>query len=125
MSGERARATGAGAGGAAETVAGGRDAAARPSGEGFNVPDCSRATRLFQLHVQHLVEIAIVELAVVTDTDQRAAHQAVHRCRIEILLQQIHIGIMLALALQVFLEAVNRHIGDCQQVVKLDPVLFA
>jgi len=70
----------------------------------------SRAFRLFQFQIQHLVEIAIVKLAIVPDADKRAAHQAVHRGGIEIFPEEVHVGVVLALALQVFLEAVNRHV---------------
>ena len=95
-----------------------------PAGKRIDIPNRRRSARLFQFHVQHLVEITIGKPAVIANADERPAHQPVHRRGIEILFQKVHVGVMPALALQIFLKAVNGHICDGKKLVELDAKMF-
>ena len=96
-----------------------------PTREILDVPNGSGTIPWFQFDIEHLVEIAVVELTVITNADQRAAHQAVDCARIEIPFQEIHIDAVLALAPQLFFEPVNGHVGDGQQVMELNSEALA
>lgn len=54
-------------------------------GQGFgrDVPQIERLARGALLHAQHLVEIAVEDLALVADVDGAAAHQASDGSRVE------------------------------------------
>lgn len=106
---QTALATGATAGGAAETVIGDANRAADeifiaylrqvtwPSGD---------------LHFEHLIEIAVVQIAVPIDRHHGATHQAVDRLRVETCSEFLHILQVLAAAQQIVQVTTDRHVGN-------------
>ena len=54
------------------------------------------------LHLQHLVEVEIEDLAHPADADRAAAHQALDRRRIEIVREQFEVSVPLPVLAQVF-----------------------
>ena len=72
--------------------------------------------------IQLLVEIAVVELSGPTHTDQASAHDCIDVFRSMGLSQNLLIGLKLTLMLQISREALDRHVGDREQVRKRNPV---
>jgi len=70
------------------------------------------------LHIEHLIEVAIVKLAAIADAQGGAAHEAVHRRRIEAVGEQFQILIPFALFAEIFGEAGNRLVGEGVKVVE-------
>ncbi len=64
------------------------------------------------LQVQHLVEIAIVDITIPTDRQGITTHQTIDSGRIESLHQTLHIGFIIATFQEVFEETADRHIRD-------------
>ena len=50
----------------------------------------------FQIQLQHLIEIAIVQLPVPANGNRVAAHQSLNRSRIECINQRLHVRFQLA-----------------------------
>src|SRR5436190_13491877 len=65
-----------------------------------------------RVHPEHLVEVAIVDPAVVANADQGAAHHAGGGSRIERRKQPFHVRLVLAGLVQVQAKPVDRHVGD-------------
>src|SRR5262249_34674447 len=72
----------------------------------------SRLARRDQRNAEHLVEIAIVEVAAVVDRYERPAHDVVEVRGIVRRMEQRHVGCELALAHERRAEAVDRHVGE-------------
>ncbi len=103
------------------------DAFSREPAERGDVPDRGPPVSVPARHreIQHLVEIAVVNLAVPSHADQRPAHQAFHSGRIEVVHQQRHVRVVLALLLKKRREALDGHVGDSEQAIELDAEGFA
>ena len=76
-----------------------------------DVPQVKRPA-IANLHVEHLIEVTIINLTAVTHTQRRAAHQAIHRCRIEAARQQFKILVPFPLLPQILGEARDGLIGN-------------
>ncbi len=63
-------------------------------------------------HAQHLVEVAIVDIALIIDADHGTAHQTFHIFLFEIVLQQRHVPGKCSLGNQRAAKALNRHVGQ-------------
>jgi len=61
---------------------------------------------------ERLVEVAIVERAVVPDIDEAAAHQALDVVGVEMIDEKPHVGFVLAVAMKFVGKAFDRHVGD-------------
>ena len=70
------------------------------------------------LHFQHLVEIAIIELAVMANTDERTTHESWGRVRIEGIDKFSHVVIKCSQLIELRCKAIDRHIRDCIKVIK-------
>jgi len=89
-----------------------------------DVPEIkSRPRGILQLHIEHLVEVAIVKLATVSDAEGGAAHQAIHGRGIEAVGQQIQILLPPALFAQVIREAGDWLVRNREQSVEDDAEL--
>jgi hypothetical protein len=73
-----------------------------------------------ELHVEHLVEVAVVQPAVVADRERAAAHHARRRRRVEGVDERRHVLDRLAARLEELEEARDRHVGDRVQAVEDD-----
>src|SRR5690242_5218848 len=93
---QRPSATGSGSCGAAEAVAARGDPASGKPGERIEVPNGPRLARFAHLDVEHLIEIAVVELPVPAHTDQRAAHELRHGGGIKVVHQQTNVRFVFA-----------------------------
>ena len=71
--------------------------------------------------IEHLIEIAIVEAAVVANGDEPLAHQFGNGLGVEIRQQERVVAFCEAFAFEGVGEPSNRHIGDREQAVKFDP----
>ena len=56
---------------------------------------------VFPLHVELLIEIAVVNFAAPSDADRVAAHEPIERSRIKIVDQKLHVLFKLVVVLQV------------------------
>ena len=72
--------------------------------------------------VEHLIEVAVVEIAFPIDRDERAAHQIVDGSRIEAVDQFLHVQLVLLLTQQIIEKAADGHIRDGVQTIELDSV---
>ncbi len=91
------------------------------NGRGVDVPKAKATTVIAPLHLEHLIEVAIENFTAPTDIDHAAAHQAVHRGRIKILDQQLHIFVELVVVPQIGGEARDRKIRDRVEFVEDNP----
>ena len=110
ISNDGAAATGTGAGGAGEAMDAGDDGRV---GErvGGDVPEVKRSA-VATLEVEHLIEVAVVNFAAVTDTDGGSAHEAVDGGGIEIVGEEFEVGVPVAAFAKVFGETGDGLIGD-------------
>jgi len=74
---------------------------------------------------KHLIEVAIVKGAVPSHADERTAHEGGDGCRIEVLHQQVHVLRTGSAPLEEIGEALDRHVGEREQPVKLDIEVIA
>jgi hypothetical protein len=107
---QSAGATGTAASGAAKAVRAGAYFAAGKK-VGIKIANVLRQP-VVDGHSKHLVKITIVERAVPAHTDQGPAHDAAHGLRVELLDQQFHVTIVIAVALEVGQEAADRHVRN-------------
>ena len=87
----------------------------------FGQMDAARSASA-QRQVQHLVEIAVVDVALPVHRDQVPAH---HRRQVLVPvrgLEQVHVGLELPLGQQLAAEPLDRHVGQSQQMIERDPV---
>jgi len=75
--------------------------------------------------VEHLIEIAIVEIALPVDRDQAAAHDAVEIGVEVCVLQQLQVAVDLTPADEHRAEPLDRHVGEHEQAVEDDAVGLA
>jgi hypothetical protein len=66
------------------------------------------------------IEIAVVKSAVPTDADLLPAHETLDRFGIEGVTEQLEIALSLILSIKFALEPSECHVGNGQQVCKLD-----
>ena len=71
-----------------------------------------------------MIEIAIVQFALVADTERGAAHEAVHGGGVEGVGEEFEIGVPLAVLAEVFGEARDRLVGDREEAVEHDAELL-
>ena len=69
---------------------------------------------------QLLVEIAVIQETLPVHTDQVAAHHGVEIGGGKVLMQQVHVVVELAFGYQHRTKALDRHVGDGQQLVEHD-----
>ena len=72
--------------------------------------------------VQLLIEIAVIQGSGPAHTDQTSAHHCIEIVRSMRLTQNPLIRLELTLMLQIPCKALNRHVGDCEQMRKRDPM---
>jgi len=84
---------------------------------------CARPVVQAHRQAEHLVEVAVVQRAGPVDADQPGAHHRVEVVGAERALEQCHVGLEFALADQRAAEAVDRHVGQREQVVEADAEL--
>src|SRR5580765_4365390 len=114
----RAAARASGPRGAAQAVLAEGDAAPERRVE-VEIEDAERlAAAVRRAKLEHLVEVAIVDAAVVTDAEQAAAHDALGRGGIERGGELVEVGLELAGLLEVQPEAVDRHVGDGVETIE-------
>lgn len=77
------------------------------------------------LHVELLVEIAIINLAPPSDAERVATHEAIDRCGIECVAEQVHVIIEFTAVFQPTLEPRNGHVCDREEMVELDSEMGA
>ena len=87
-----------------------------------DVPKVERFAAM-HLHPEHLVEIAIVDFAVVANAQSGAAHQARDGGGVEVRDEQIKVGCKAAGFPQVFGEAGDGLVGDGQEMIENDAVI--
>src|SRR5262245_30912569 len=122
---ERAAAAAAGAGGAGVTVISHQDLLPFDLVErqGF---DAQRfAVPVAKGQIEHLIEIAIVDLSLPADAYEVATHHVVERHRIEVSFQQLYVTIVFAAQFQVRGVAGDRHVSQAKKPVEHDAELFA
>src|SRR5690625_177005 len=73
---------------------------------------------MWQRQLQHLVEIAIVEIALPVDTHQIATHHSLKVSGAVTVFEQLHIVLKLTFGNQRAAKALNGHIGDGEQLIK-------
>ena len=73
-----------------------------------------------QRQIEHLVEVAVIEVAAPVDRDEAAAHHAVEVVVAMGLAQQAHVAVELALRDQGRAEPLDRHVGKREQAVEFD-----
>ena len=76
------------------------------------------------VHFEHLVEIAIVDITLPVDAELVNAHQALHVSYAESILEQVHVIFEFTLGKQGAAKASNWHVGNGEQVVELDIEFF-
>src|SRR5712692_5114422 len=74
---------------------------------------------------EHLVEVAVVDVALPVDRQQRAAHHRFEILRSMRAMQQIHVLAELPLGDQHRAEALDRHVGESEQFVEHHAMRFA
>src|SRR5262249_52236483 len=74
---------------------------------------------------EHLVEVAVVDKALPVDRDQVAAHHAAEGLLAMRVQQKVEGAVELALREQGRSEALDRHVGEREQVVEHDAVALA
>src|SRR5260221_4863092 len=109
-----------GAGGASEAVGSGAHQAREIRGGQQAGKGAGRAVGEGQ--VEHLVEVAVVEGAVPSDREERAAHDAARGPRVERAHEQVHVPTGVAAALEELEETADRHVGDRVEVIEDDAV---
>jgi hypothetical protein len=72
--------------------------------------------------VEHLVEVAVVQRAVVANRERVAAHHPAGRGGVERRHQPLHVGVERAALLQELQEARDGHVGDRVERAELDVV---
>ena len=83
-----------------------------------NIPD--GAGLPVEWDVQHLIEIAIINLAVPTDGQQLCAHDVFCGLWVKIIEEQLHVVMHFAVALKHVCVAFDGHVGDGEQLVELN-----
>src|SRR5258706_12787242 len=76
-----------------------------------------------KLHRQHLVEVAVIDLAQVVDAQCRAAHKIIDGRGIEILHQEMQVFLPFILTSKVFGKPRDRLIGNSVEMVEHNPVV--
>ncbi len=84
-------------------------------GCGRDIPEVEWLALGALLHAQHLIEIAVEDLAFVADVDGVAAHQALDGGGVEMIDEQLIVVVPLALLAEVGSEAGDREIGDGEE----------
>ncbi len=74
------------------------------------------------LDIQHLIEIAIVDITVPTYRQRIAAHQAVDRGGVEGVYEFLHVFGVIARIQQILEEPADGHIGHSVQIIEIDAV---
>lgn len=74
-------------------------------------------------HLQHLVEIAVVDIPAPIDAHQIAAHHVLEVLAMISVLEQRHVVAELVLGNQHAAKTLDRHVRDREQTVELDAVL--
>ena len=69
-------------------------------------------------HVQHLVEITIVEITLIIHAYHGAAHQGRQGLAIVAVAQQLHVVVELIMGQQHRTETTDRHVGNRQQMIE-------
>lgn len=77
------------------------------------------------LHPEHLVEIAIVNLSAPADAQRRTTHQIFNRRSVEVIGEQFHVFIPLAVLAEIVCETTNGLVGDGEESGELDAVTLA
>src|SRR4051794_12799027 len=95
-----AAATAAGAGGGGEAVGAGLDFGVFEV-VGGDVPKVE-GVAVAALEVEHLVEVAVVDFALVTDAEGVAAHEAFEGGGVEVVGEEFEVGVELAAGAEVF-----------------------
>ena len=75
-----------------------------------------------EFKLQHLVEVAIEDLALPADGDQRSAHYAIQIGGLVGVLEQLHVVVKLVARHQLAAEALDRHVGQGEQLIEDDAV---
>jgi len=81
----------------------------------------NRSTWAGREDFERLIEVAIVERAVVSDADEATAHQTLCVVRVEMIDEESHVGFVPAIAMKLVGEAFDRHVGDREQAIEDDP----
>src|SRR5262245_36569887 len=80
---------------------------------------------VFERQIEHLIEIAVVDVAPPIDRNQVSAHHLVE-VGVEVrALQQVEVAVELAVGNEDRAEALNRHVGERVESVENDAVIFA
>ena len=79
-----------------------------------------RSTRSGWLNLQGLVEITIVDRAVVGHADEMSAHQPLEIARVEMIDEQRHVRGVFAVAFEFMGESLDRHIRDREETIEND-----
>jgi len=90
-------------------------------GHRVEVPDILRQTALDR-HPQHLIEVAVVEMACPIDRQRCAAHDSLGCRRMVSLNQLIHVGLILSRLQKMVQESANGHIRDGEESIEDDVV---
>src|SRR3954470_19830200 len=122
---ERTPATRPLAGGASVAMAGNPDWRARGLGVEQVREVCPRAPIVFEWQAQHLVEIAIVDIAPPIDGDEISAHHVLEIGVEMSVAQQIDVAIELALGDKDRAEPLNGHVCKRIESIELDAVTLA
>src|SRR4051812_1830618 len=86
---------------------------------GIDVPKKKRPA-ILPLHIELLIEIAIVNLSLPTDADRVATHQSIDGCGIKRVYQQFHILVELAIVPQISGKTRDRKICNRVEFVEND-----
>jgi hypothetical protein len=76
-------------------------------------------------HLDHLVEVTVIERTVVADADDRSAHQVGDGARIEVVDEESHVLVEPAPLVKLMGKAIDRHVGDREQAAEANPEVSA
>ena len=93
-------------------------------GRGVEESDVIRYVTVYR-NPQGKVEIAIKEPPVPPHADLMAAHETFEGCRVEVVPEELSVGVFLVRALEVPEESSDGHVRYGQQLGKSDPILFS
>ena len=67
-----------------------------------------------------LIEVAIVDRAIVRNADHAATHQVRHVLGVEMIHEKLHIGLVFSVSVELMGEPLDRHVRDREQAIEDD-----
>src|SRR3989338_7959194 len=73
-----------------------------------------------QRHIQHLIEVAIVDGTLPSHAEKAQTHDVIQGCRVETIFQKLHVLVILPSQSEKLLEARDRHVGETVETIEDD-----